>query len=216
MTGKMDGDIKLSGVVVSSPDPLAGMRGTGHMSIKDGKLPKLQINKNLMTLARLGQVGAASGDPSAFESITSDFNIGGGRITSDNIAVVGTGLTIDGAGVLVPAGEGSLTCDGVAKIVAGQTSLTNLVGGLTGATYEDGKLVMPFGVSGALSNPKFKLKSMGSKQQLTGIQELLGGQQQTTTQDGEATQQQTPADLVKGLSGLFKKKPAEDQTAAPK
>ena len=219
MTGKMDGDIKLSGVVVSSPDPLAGMNGKGRVSIKNGKLPKLQINKNLMTLARLGQIGAASGDPSAFESITSDFNIGDGKITSDNIAVVGTGMTIDGAGVLAPAGEGSLNCDGVAKLAAGQTSLTNLVGGLTGATYEDGKLVMPFNVSGALANPKFKVKSMGSKQQLTGIQQLLGGQQQqTTTQDGQTSEQpQRPADLVQGLGGLFKKKkPATDSTTTTK
>ncbi|MBI4164180.1 MAG: AsmA family protein [Acidobacteria bacterium] len=218
MTGKMDGDIKLAGTVVSSPDPLAGIRGSGKVNIKDGKLPKLQINRNLMSIAKLGQLGAASGDPSAFESISSDFNIAEGKISSEKISVVGTGMNIDGLGALTLAGEGSLAYDGIAKLAAAQNPLTNLMGGLTGATYEEGKLVFPFAVGGTLSNPQFKLKSLGSKQQLTGIQSLLGGQQQTTTQDGQTTQEpQTPADLVQGLSGLFKKKnPAQDTTTPPK
>lgn len=218
MTGKMDGEVKLSGVVVSSPDPLAGVRGSGNLSVKDGKLPKLQINKNLMSIAKLGQLGAASGDPSSFQSISSDFNIADGKITSEKIAVVGTGMNIDALGALVLAGDGNLAYDGVAKLAAVQNPLTNLMGGLTGATYEDGKMVFPFSVAGPLKRPQFKLKSVGSKQQLTGIQGLLGGQQQTTTQDGQTSQQpQTPADLVQGLSGLFKKKkPAQDSTTAPK
>lgn len=216
MTGRLDGDVKLAGVVVSSPDPLAGVRGNGHVSVKDGKLPKLQINRNLMTIAKLGQFGAASGDPSSFQSISSDFNIADGKITSEKVAVVGTGMNIDALGALALAGEGSMAYDGVARLAAAQNPLSNLMGGLTGATYEDGKLVFPFAVGGTLSNPQFKLKSLGSKQQLTGIQGLLGGQQ-STTQDGQTAQPQTPADLVQGLSGLFKKKkPAGDTTTAPK
>ena len=40
-------------------------------------------------------------------------------------------------------------------------------------------LVFPFAIGGTLRNPQFKLKSLGSKQQVTGIQGLLGGQQAT-------------------------------------
>ena len=216
LTGRLDGDIKLAGVVVSSPDPLAGVRGNGNVSIKDGRLPRLQVGKNILALAKLGQIGAASGDPSGFESASADLNIADGKITSQKIAVVGTGMTLDGAGALGLAGEGSLAYDAIARIVAGQNGLTNLVGGLTGATYEDGKMVLPLAVGGTLKNPQFKLKSLGSKQQLTGIQGLLSGQQ-TTTQGGQSAQPQNPADLVQGLSGLFKKKkPAGDTTTAPK
>jgi len=207
MTGKMDGNMKLNGVVVHSPDPLAGMRGTGQVSIKDGRMPSLQLNKNLMMVAKLGNLGMASGDPSAFQSMSTDLNIADGKITSNKIALVATGLDVDGAGVLALAGGGSMAYDGVAKLAAAQNPVTNILGGFSGATYENGKLTFPFGIGGTLSNPQFKLKSLGSKQQLNGIQGILGGAQAGQTPQ----QQQSPANLVQGLSGLFKKKQTQTQ-----
>ncbi len=205
MTGKMDGNMKLSGVVVDSPDPLAGVRGTGKLSIKDGELPSLQLNKNLMTLARLSSLGPASGDPSSFKSMSTDLNIADGKITSNEIAIVGNGVDIDGAGALSLAGAGSLAYEGTAKLAAQENQVTNVLAGLSGATFADGKMTLPFSIGGTLENPQFKLKSLGSKQQLTGIQKLLGGQQQATAEGGQ-TEQQTPADVVQGITGLFKKK----------
>ncbi|MBZ5542342.1 MAG: AsmA family protein [Acidobacteriia bacterium] len=213
MTGTMDGTMKLAGEVTHSPDPLAGMRGTGQLSIKDGKLPSLQLNRNLMMLARFGQLGAAEGDPSSFQSMSTDLNIAAGTITSNKVTIVGNGVDVDAAGALALAGEGSLAYDGIAKLAAGQNPITNILGGLSGATYADGKLTFPFSIGGTFQKPQFKLKSLGSKQQLTGLQGLLGakGQQQTGAQG-----QQTPADLVQGLAGMFKKKQSTQQQTQPK
>ena len=58
------------------------------------------------------------------------------------------------------------------------------------------------GIGGTLANPRFMLKSLGSKNQMNAIQGLLGGQQ--STQAGQTQQQ--PSDLVQGITGLFKKK----------
>jgi uncharacterized protein involved in outer membrane biogenesis len=214
MTGTMEGTMKLAGEVTHSPDPLAGIRGTGQLSIKDGKLPSLQLNKNLMMLARFSQLGAAEGDPSSFQSMSADLNIAGGKIKSEKIKIVGSGVDVDGAGVMALAGEGSLAYDGIAKLAAGQNPITNILGGLSGATYADGKLTFPFSIGGTFQNPQFKLKSLGSKQQLTGLQGLLGpkGQQQT----GAQGQQQAPADLVQGIAGMFKKKQSTQQQTQPK
>jgi len=214
LSGRMDGTMKLAGEVTHSPDPLAGMRGTGQLNIKDGKLPSLQLNKNLMMLARFSQLGAAEGDPSSFQSMSADLNIADGKIRSEKVKIVGSGVDVDGAGVLALAGEGSLDYVGIAKLAAGQNPITNILGGLSGATYADGKLTFPFSVGGTFQNPQFKLKSLGSKQQLTGLQGLLGakGQQQTDAQG----QQQTPADLVQGLAGMFKKKQSTQQQTPPK
>jgi len=211
MTGKMDGSMKLSGVVVNSPDPLAGMRGTGQLSIKEGQLPSLQLNRNLMLLAKLGSLGPASGDPSSFQSIASDLNIAEGRIYSSKITVIGNGVDIDASGSLALAGEGNLAYDGIAKLAAAQNPLTNLLTGFSGATYADGKLTFPFSVTGTLENPQFKLKSLGSKEHISGLQSLLHGQKQASAQEDPAPQQQTPGDLLQGLSGLFKRK----QTTQP-
>ena len=214
MAGTMDGNMKLAGEVTHSPDPLAGMRGTGQMSIKDGQLPSLQLNKNLMTLARLSNLGSAEGDPSSFSSMSADLNIAEGKITSNKITIVGNGVDVDGWGSMALAGAGSLEYEGLAKIVAGQNPVTGLLAGLSGATFADGKLTFPFGIDGTLQRPQFKLKSAG-KGELQGLQGLLGpkGQQPTGAQ---GQQQQTPADLVQGIAGMFKKKQSTQQQAQPK
>lgn len=210
MTGKMEGNMKLTGEVTHSPDPLAGMRGTGQVSVRNGQLPSLQLNKNLMLLARLTNLGPASGDPSSFSSISTDLNIANGRIASNKITVVGNGVDVDGAGSMTMAGAGSLDYAGVAKVAAGQNPVTGILAGLSGATVADGKLSFPFTLGGTLQEPKFSVKSGGATGGVGGLRGLLGGQQQT--QEGQ-TQQKTPQDVVQGLTGLFKKKqPAQQQT----
>ncbi len=216
MTGTLDGAIKLAGDVTHSPDPLAGMRGTGQMSIRNGQLPSLQLNKNLMLLARIANFGPAAGDPSSFSSIAADLNIANSRITSSKIAVVGNGTKVDGAGSMAMAGDGSLDYQGIASIAAGQNALSNLVAGLAGAKIENGMMTFPFGLLGTLESPKFILRAATAAGQLGAVQTLLGGQQPgqgAAAQQGQ-TQQQTPAEVVQGIAGLFKKKkqPAQQQT----
>lgn len=203
MTGTMDGDVKLAGEVERSPDPLAGIEGAGQVSVKNGRLPSLNLNKNLMALAQLSNLGAAQGDPSSFSSMSSDFNISKGRITSNKILILGNGMDIHGAGALSLAGAGNLDYQGVAKLAAGQSPISGLLTGLAGATLQDGKLSLPFGIGGTLDNPRFILKSLGSGNQANALQNLMGGQRSAPS--GQ-TQQQQPSDLVQGITGLFKKK----------
>lgn len=205
MTGRMEGSFKLAGEVTHSPDPLAGMRGTGQISIRNGQLPTLQINKNLFMLAQLSNIGPASGDPSSFSSISGSFNLANQRITSDNLALVGNGVNVDARGSLTMAGEGSLSYEGLAKIAAGQNPISNLLANLSGATFADGKLTFPFTIGGTFQAPKFGLKSAVGGGQLGGIQNVIGGGAQ---QPGSQPQ---PADLVQGIVGMIKKKQPQQQ-----
>jgi len=208
MTGKLDGSMKLSGEVTHSPDPLAGIRGTGQLTVKNGQLPRLQLNKNLMLLARLTNLGPAAGDPSSFSLISTDLNIANQRLTSNKITVVGNGVEVDGSGSMTMAGAGSLDYQGTARLAAGQNLVSSLLASLAGATVADGKLSFPFTLGGTLQDPKFSVKSVGPAGALQG---LLGGKEQ----QGQ-TQQQGPQDLVKGISGLFKKKQATPQQPPPR
>jgi hypothetical protein len=207
MTGKMDGNAKILGEVPRTAEPLAGVRGTGQVTIRNGQLPSLQLNKNLLLLARLSKLGPASGDPSSFSSLSADFNIAEQKITSNKITLLGNGVDVDGSGTLSVAGAGSLDYQGVASIVAGESAVSNLLAGLSGAKLENGKLTFPFGVAGTLENPKFSLKSGGEASRLG----ALTGSQGSSTQTG----QQQPADVVKGLTGLFKKKKQATQQPQP-
>jgi hypothetical protein len=217
MTGTMDGDVNLKGVVTNSPDPLAGAAGTGNLSIRDGNLPTLDLNQNLMRLARFTQFGPAEGDPSSFSSISSDFNIADQRITTRQLAVVGNGVEITAAGVLSLAGEGSVTYEGVAKIAAGENQVSTLIANLSGATFEGGKLSFPFTLTGTLEKPNFRLRSATPGQALRGLQNLLGGSQQAPaegqTQEGQTTQPPSAGDLLRGI--FRPRQPAEQAQPQP-
>ena len=199
MTGTLEGTVKLDGEVSHSPDPLAGIRGSGQMTIRKGKLPSLQLNKNLLDLARLAKMGPASGDPGSFSSIAMDFTIANNRINTTKATIVGNGVDVDGSGSLALAGEGNLDYQGVAKVAASQNALTSIVGSLSGATVAGGKMAFPFNLAGTLRNPKFTLKSGDAGSRLGGVTDTLGGGKGATTQ-------QQPANVVQGTSGLLKKK----------
>jgi uncharacterized protein involved in outer membrane biogenesis len=198
MTGTLDGTVKLDGEVSHSPDPLAGIRGAGQMTIRNGRLPSLQLNKNLLDLARVAKMGPASGDPSSFSSIAMDFTIANNRINTTKASIVGNGVDVDGSGSLGLAGEGSLDYQGVAKIAASQNALTSIVGGIAGATLAGGKMAFPFNLAGTLQNPKFTLKSGSTGSPLGAITGALAG--------GKGAAGQQPANVVQGIAGLFKKK----------
>ena len=190
MTGTLAGTAKLKGEVTNSPDPLAGIRGAGQMSVRNGEMPSLQLNRNLRLLAQMATLGPANGDPSSFSSISADFNIADEKLSSAKIALAGNGVDVDGSGYMSMAGEGSLNYQGVAKVAAGSSPLTNVLMGLSGATMADGKLTFPFTLGGTLANPKFTLKGGGAPGQLG---------------TGQGIQPQ-PADLVRGIAGMLRKK----------
>jgi uncharacterized protein involved in outer membrane biogenesis len=187
MTGKMEGNLTFEGEVLHSEDPLAGKHGKGQVIVRNGQLPTLRLNSNLMLLARLSDLGPASGDPSSFSSVAADVNLANDRITSRSIKVAGNGVNIDAAGTLALAGEGSLEYTGAAELRAAQNALTNVLAGLSGAKFADGKLSFPFTLTGTLDNPRFRPATPGGAMQTLGTGPLQPG-------------------LVEGIMDLFKKK----------
>jgi hypothetical protein len=171
------------------------------MTIRKGTLPSLQLNKNLLELARVAKMGPASGDPGSFSSIAMDFTIANNRINTTKATIVGNGVDVDGSGSLALAGEGSLDYQGVAKVAASQNALTSLLGSMAGATVAEGKMAFPFNLAGTFQNPKFTLKSGGAGGNPPGAN--TGA---PAGQNGAAGQQPHPANAVQGITGLLKKK----------
>jgi uncharacterized protein involved in outer membrane biogenesis len=199
MTGTLEGTVRLDGQVSHSPDPLAGIGGSGQMTIRNGRLPSLQLNKNLLELARVAEMGPASGDPSSFSSVAMDFTIANDRINTTKATIVGNGIDVEGSGILALAGEGSLDYQGVAKVAVSQNALTSIVGSIAGATIANGKMAFPFNLAGTLQNPKFTLKSGGAGNWLGAVTGGLGGGK-------GAPAQPQPARPGQGIPGLLKKK----------
>ncbi len=162
MTGKMEGDVKLAGEIAHSLRPLAGMHGAGHVTVRDGQLPSLKLNANLMKLAHFNDLGPAKDDPSSFKLITTDLELDNQRISSKVIDLDGYGVDVDGSGNVSVSGSDELNYRGLAEITTKESFLTNTVARLSGATLKDGKLQFPFRIGGTIDSPAFS-KGKGDK-----------------------------------------------------
>ncbi len=155
MTGKMDGELKIAGDIEHSLHPLDKLNGSGHLTVRDGQVPSLKLNANLMKLAHYNDFGPAKNDPSAFNSVSTDLELDHERIASKVIDIDGYGVDVDGSGSVSISGSDELNYKGVAQITSKQGFATNLFAQLAGGTLKDGKLSFPFHVGGTIDNPAF-------------------------------------------------------------
>ena len=162
MTGKMEGDMKLAGEIAHSDRPFAGIHGAGHVTIRNGKVPSLKLNANLMKLAHFNDLGPAKDDPSSFNVITTDLELANQRISSRVIDIDGYGVDVDGSGSVSISGSDELDYRGLAEITTKESFFTNTVARLSGASLVDGKLQFPFRIGGTVDNPVFS-KGKGDK-----------------------------------------------------
>jgi uncharacterized protein involved in outer membrane biogenesis len=162
MTGRMEGDLKLAGEIEHSLRPLAGIHGGGHVTVRNGQVPSLKLNANLMKLAHFNDLGPAKNDPSAFNLITTDLELANQRISSKVIDIDGYGVDVDGSGSVSVSGSDELNYRGLAEITTKESFFTNTVARLSGAALKNGKLQFPFRVGGTIDNPLFS-KGSGDK-----------------------------------------------------
>jgi uncharacterized protein involved in outer membrane biogenesis len=162
MTGKMEGEVKLTGEIEHTLRPLAGMHGAGHVTVRNGQLPSLKLNANLMKLAHFNDLGPAKNDPSSFNFLTTDLELDNQRISSRVIDLDGYGVDVDGSGSVSLSGSDELNYRGLAEITTKESFFTNTVARLSGASLKDGKLQFPFRISGTIDSPVFS-KGKGDK-----------------------------------------------------
>lgn len=162
MTGRMEGDLKLAGAIEHSLHPLAGIHGAGHLTVRNGQVPSLKLNANLMKLAHFNDLGPAKNDPSSFSFISTDLELANQRISSRVIDIDGYGVDVDGAGSVSVSGSDELNYHGLAEITTQEGFFTNTIARLSGAKLKNGKLEFPFQISGTIETPVFS-KGKGDK-----------------------------------------------------
>ena len=162
MTGRMEGEVKLAGEIAHSLRPLAGIHGSGHVTVRDGQVPSLKLNANLMKLAHFNDLGPAKSDPSSFKLIAADLELEDQRISSRAIDIDGYGVDVDGSGSVSVSGSEELNYRGLAEITTKEGFLINTVARLSGASLKSGKLQFPFRIGGTIDSPVFS-KGKGDK-----------------------------------------------------
>ena len=155
MTGKMEGDLNLAGEIEHTPRPLAGIHGAGHVTVRNGQVPSLKLNANLMQLAHFNDLGPAKNNPSSFNLITTDLELANQRISSRVIDIDGYGVDLDGSGSVSVSGSDELDYRGLAEITTKEGFFTNTIARMSGASLKDGKLQFPFRIGGTIDSPIF-------------------------------------------------------------
>jgi len=157
MTGTMQGDLKVEGEIEHSSNPLGRIHGSGRIRVRNGELPTLNRDKNMMKMTRFRDPGAASLPPSSFSSFSGDMNLANGRIFSHQIDIAFYGIDVRCSGSLGVMGGEGLDYEGVASVLNSQGFFTNLMARMSGAKLEKGKLSFPIRVGGTLQDPKLSL-----------------------------------------------------------
>src|SRR4029077_19937136 len=119
--------------------PLAGIHGAGHITVRNGQVPSLKLNANLMKLAHFNDLRPAKNDTSSFNLITTDLELANQRISSRVIDIDGYGVDVDGSGSVSVSGSDELNYRASAEITTKQGFFTNAIARLSGATLKDGK-----------------------------------------------------------------------------
>jgi uncharacterized protein involved in outer membrane biogenesis len=161
MTGKLEGEMKISGEIAHSLRPLERLHGSGHLTVRNGQVPSLKLNANLMKLVHYNDLGPAKNNPSSFNFVSTDLELDHERISSKVIDIDGYGVDLDGSGSVSLSGSDELNYQGVAEITYQQGFVTNLFARLAGGTLKDGKLSFPFHIGGTLDNPVFAKGKLG-------------------------------------------------------
>src|SRR5260370_25898969 len=112
----MGGGLTRIGDMGPSPTPLGGLRGVGHGTVRNGEVPSLELNANLMKLMHFNDLGPAKNDPASFNLISTDLQLANLRIASTKIDVDGYGVDIDGSGSVSVSGSDQLDYRGIAQI----------------------------------------------------------------------------------------------------
>ncbi len=235
LAGTVDGEMELRGALSDSPDPLRGIQGGGKMSVKDGKLLGIKVDR-LLKLASLFKLELPSEDPRAFSLFSTDLKFENSRIVSKEILFQAPGIRVEAAGVVTPAGKGDLKYEGTLQLTMDEKPWMKQVSMLTEAIYAEGVFRIPFVVSGSFEDQNFATKfkkglakgfasqlasSLLPTQSAEGVQgsALEAAQEALDTgkvPDVKGLEKPDAKEFFKGLQGLFgKKKPAVEQAEEP-
>ncbi len=154
ITGMMESDMKLHGIIEHSANPLAGIEGTGHFTIGKGEFTGLKGDKSMAEMARFRDPGTSSLPMSAFSSFSGDLDLNRQRIFNRQINVDFYGINLDGSGS-VDELNSRLDYKGSATIQTKQGFFVSTFARMfKGAKSKNGRLVFPIRLTGTLNNPK--------------------------------------------------------------
>jgi uncharacterized protein involved in outer membrane biogenesis len=186
MTGFADFDMQLLGS--SGDDWQRTLTGNGTFSIRDGKLPGVNLAGSLGALAKAVGINETS-----FKRISGDLYVSGGKISTKETKMDSSAGLVELSGGVGLADE-ALSFEGKATLGGAAAVPAEIISSLLSAASSknvSGGITVPFSIGGTLSDPKF-LPGKG----IPGIAKVPAGDSKNGNKDP----------LASGIESLLKKK----------
>ncbi|MGH9617090.1 MAG: AsmA-like C-terminal region-containing protein, partial [Acidobacteriaceae bacterium] len=157
ITGMMKGKLNAAGAIEHTSTPLAGMYGTGDITVGKGQLPGMNQNPGMKQIERFRTSSASGLPPAAFSTFGGDMELKNHRMYSKRIAIDFYGVVVAGTGSMSLTG-GQIDYRGTATIEKKQGFLTSTFARwFKGAKEKQGRLTFPIRLTGTMSDPKFTI-----------------------------------------------------------
>jgi hypothetical protein len=204
--------------------------GSGNVAINDGKFASFDLMKQVEVLGKLYNL-PTGGAGTAFRSLKTNLRFDKGRMTTDSLQLVMDDLQVTGDGAMQLGDAPTMDYGIMARLSSALTKrvmptksggeaaggLPLPIGGALGSVVgnffmEKDTMVVPLKISGPLSNPSFGLNTSALQRRakdrlLESVEDRFlkkSGEQQTDQQKEQ--KEVKPADALKGVLDIFKKK----------
>jgi AsmA protein len=203
--GTLDANLTVSG-------PTNKLVTNGNVGLSNAKLAGFDLGSKMSSIGALA--GIKSGKDLDIQKLSSNLKMSPTGLEADNfVAVVPAVGSMTGQGTVDAKNNldfkmaATLNTSNVAGTAASPATAGALLGKFTGAGNCK-TTAIPFLIKGTTKDPKFEpdvggIASSMLKSQLGCVGNVAGSEQ------GKPGQNQNPADAIKGLSGLLKKKPPQ-------
>lgn len=154
ITGQLGGNVSIAAAAADAEQLQRGARGTIQAAITDGTMPGLDMVRTVVLAFGRPSGAPPEGSGSVFSRLGGTFNLAGGTLTSDNLAMASRDFDLAGRGTL-----NLITGDIDARVdVVLSRELTGQAGAdLRRYAQEDGRVVIPATVGGTLQRARVSL-----------------------------------------------------------
>ncbi len=192
--GRASGNLNLSGA--GKELDVRAINGPGQLIITDGQFTSFDLVRQIEIIARLSGLPAGNG-VTKFSLLRTDFRFDNGKLLTNNLRLEMEQMGVTGNGALQLGESVTVGHDLLAQLSQELTRRIIPGGNIWAAAgtffLEQGRLSVPFRMSGPITQPGFSLDSRLVQERLK--ERIL----------------RKPEDTVKGILDIFKKKPKPEE-----
>lgn len=202
VSGTAGADLSLQGIGFSMPDLTTALEGTGHMTVKDGKIEGVNLLQEVITALKVAGISLDNAKATAFSTIETDLAIKQGIINVQRLLMDSHDFQATGGGTIGFDQRLNLLVNlnlsqDLSQKIAGASPVMKIA-------LKEGRLNLPLAITGTAQAPSYgvDLKGISGKvhqQVQKKVEEAVGGLLKGTKKPEDLKKE--GEELLKGLFG---------------